>query len=174
MKKYLATTISEYDKLNENIKIIDNILDKIGKDGKDSLSYDEREFLKQYKNGNINNDLEKWLLNNDDITFNDNGKKLLYDEFEEDEDIFYNREKLKKVISKHLNKKPFTNNADWGGDYVWNINSNSNFEGVFFYLGDDELCILKRTFIDDEYQDEIIKIITNTKELYNSLLTTKK
>jgi hypothetical protein len=178
LRKFIATTILEYlneqQILNENLHLIDNILDKISKMGKHSLSYDEKVYLKQYRDNNINLDLEKWLLSNDDYTFDNNGNKLLYDEFEDEEDIFYNYDKLKRVISKHLMKKPFTNNADWGGGYVWNVNSGNNFEGLFLYLGDDDLVLLKREVVDDEYQDETIKTITNKREFYNVLLWIEK
>jgi hypothetical protein len=178
LRKFIATTILEYFNeqqiLNENLHLIDNILDKINKMGKHSLSYDEKVYLKQYRDNNINLDLEKWLLSNDDYTFDNNGNKLLYDEFEDEEDIFYNYDKLKRVISKHLMKKPFTNNADWGGGYVWNVNSDNNFEGLFLYLGDDDLVLLKREVVDDEYQDETIKTITNKREFYNVLLWIEK
>jgi hypothetical protein len=91
------------------------------------------------------------------------------DEFNKDEDIFDNRGKLIRVITKHLKKKPFTNNADWGGGYVWNIIGNDNYTGTFLYLGDNELTILKRTEVGEEYQDKQIKSISNSKELYKFL-----
>ena len=78
---------------------------------------------------------------------------------------------MKRVISKHLKKKPFTNDADWGGGYVWNLKTNDNFTGTFLYLGDDELVVLKRMLVDDEYNDEEIKKITNSGELYNFFLS---
>ncbi len=178
LRKFIATTIREYlneqQILKENIQLIDNILDKINKVGKNNLSYDERIYLKQYNDKKINLDLENWLFSDDENTFDNMGNKLLFDEFKDDEDIFYNYEKLKRIISKHLNKTPFTNNADWGSGYVWNINSNNNFEGVFFYLGDDELVIIKRETVIDEYQDKTIKTIETPKELYDSLLWVEK
>jgi hypothetical protein len=178
LKVFVKNIIREYvnqrNVLNENTELIDNILDKINKSGRSNLSYDEREYLKQYNNNNINIDLENWLLNDDDSTFSKYGEKLLYDEYEQDEDIFYNYEKLKRVLTKHLKKTPFTNNADWGGGFVWGVKTTSNSEGIFFYLGDDELVLLKRKIINDEYQDQIIKTITNTKDLHNSLLWINK
>lgn len=160
--------------LKENSQLIDQILDKINKKGQRNLSSDERDFLSQYNSGRVNDELENWLLSNKESTFNSEGKKLLYDEFEEDEDIFYNEEKLKRVLSKHLGKKPFTNNADWGGGFSWNVKSNNNFIGVFYYLGDDELVVLNRESDEDGYEDEVLENITNTKELYRSLVKYKK
>lgn len=178
LEKFIKTTVLKYLKeqlsLNENENFVDIILDKIGKEGKQSLSYDERVYLKQYTNKKVNPNLEEWLFSEDDDTFDINGKKLLFDQYSDNEDIFYNQDKLKRVISKHLNKSPFTNNADWGGGYVWNVNSNDNFIGTFLYLDDDELIVLNRTLDDDEYDDDTIKYITNTKELYNYLASLNK
>jgi hypothetical protein len=167
LERFIRKTVRQF--LNENTKLVDEILDKINRNGKESLSADEKDYLKQYSDSNVNEELEEWLLSDDENTFSKKGEKLLYDEFEDDEDIFRNQEKLKRIITKHLNKKPFTNNSDWGGALVWNVKSNSNFEGEFFYLGDDELILLKRKLVDDEYEDEVIKDITTSKELYSSL-----
>jgi hypothetical protein len=164
-------TIKKY--LTENINYIDVLLDKINKSGKESLSADENLYLKQYNNQNIDRNLEKWIFSNDELTFDDNDNKLLYDEFEDDEDIFYNENKLIRIISKHLNKKPFTNNADWGGAFVWKIQGNDNFSGIFLVLDDNELIVIKRTTIDDQYDDEIMKNIYNSKDLYRFFLTLK-
>lgn len=176
MKIYeiVLNTVREY--LIENDQLINNILDKINKVGKENLSQDEKTYLNQYNKNIVNKDLENWLLNDDEDLLDITGKKILYDEFDEDEDIFYNIDKLKRVITKHIGKKPYTNNADWGGAYVWNIKSNDGFTGLFFYLDDEDedLVILKRTLIDDEYNDEIIKTIRNTKDLYRSILDYKK
>jgi hypothetical protein len=178
LKKFITTTIREYlneqQILNENINNVDQILDKINKHGQRNVSQDERTYLKQYNNNNINSDLEKWLFSDDENTFDSNGNKLLFDEFTDDEDILYNPKKLKRIITKHLNKKPFTNNADWGGGYIWNIKTDDNFVGTFLYLGDDELVVIKRTLIGDEYDDKEIKNITNSRELYSFLLSLKK
>lgn len=160
--------------INENMDLIDSILDKISEKGQSDMSYDERIYLKQYKEGNINKDLEKWLLSDDELTFDMNGDKLLFDEFAEDEDILYNKEKLKRIITKHLNKNPFTNNADWGDGYVWNLKSTGNFEGVFLYLGDDELVVIDRVLVDDEYQDKLIKSIDNSTDLYKLIKSLNK
>jgi len=99
---------------------------------------------------------------------------LFYDEYTGDEDIFSNDEKLKRVISKHLDKDPFTNNADWGGGYVWRLKSKDDFVGTFLYLGDNELVVLKRTLDGDRYDDEVIKYIDDSRELYNFIRTLYK
>lgn len=169
LRKTIINVLSE--DLNKNSKYIDIILDKINQYGKFSLTLDERRYLKQHNENDINPKLEEWLFSDDESTFDDYGNKLLFDEFEEDENIFNNSDKLKRIISKHLKKKPFSNNADWGGGYVWNIKSNNNFVGTFIYFGDDELVVLKRELDDDdEYNDEIIQQINDTKGLYSFLM----
>lgn len=156
--------------------LVNKILDKINQSGVSNLSFDERNYLKSYNENNINNDLKNWLNSDDDLTYDNDGNKLLYDNFEEDEDIFYNYEKLNRVISKTLNKKAFTNNADWGGANVWGIKTKDNFTGVFIYLrDDDDLVLLKRKLNKDEdYEDEVISTITSTKELNSLFLKIKK
>ena len=151
------------------ISLIDKILDKINKVGLSNLSFDERIYLNQYKENKINQGLENWLNSNEDDTYDENGNKLLYDEFEENEDIFNNYVKLKRVISKILNKQSFTNNADWGGADVWGIKTNDNFTGLFIYFGEDnDLVLLKRSLNEEEdYENEVIKTITNNMELNN-------
>ncbi len=156
--------------------LVDIILDKINKEGKFSLSYDERTYLDQYSNNKVDKGLEQWLLNDEEETFYDD-KKTLYNEFEDDEDLFNNREKLIRIISNSLNKKYFTNSADWGGGYAWNIKTNDNFLGTFLYLSNDndELFLLKRTLInEDEYNDEILQNIQTSRDLYKVLRKIKK
>lgn len=154
--------------------LVNKILDKINRLGLSNLSLDERIYLKQYNENEIDSNLESWLNSKEDHTYDNDEKKLLYDEFEDDEDIFYNYEKLNRVITKVLNKKPYTNNADWGGASVWNVKTNDNFTGVFIYLGDDDLVLLKRNINEDEeYEDEVINTVTNTNELNSMFLKIK-
>lgn len=175
-KLFIETTVKEFlaenRLLKEDTQLVDTLLDKMNTGGRDSLSSDERTYLRQHSSTNINKNLENWLLSDDESTFNDKGDKLLYDEFEEGEDILYNEDKLIRVISKQLRKAPYSDNASWGGGKVWNIgNSNDNFVGTFLYLGDDELVMLKRKLVDgDEYEDTDVKDIRTTRELYNVLL----
>jgi len=169
LRKLIEATIKDF--VNENEENVNKILDKVSQNGKESLTPDEKTYLEQYSDGDINPDLEEWLFSDDDNTFDVNGNKLLFDEFEEDEDIFQNTSKLKRVISNHLDKKPFTNNADWGGGYVWNLKKDDDFTGTFLYLGDDELVVIKRRLVGDEYNDEELKYITNSRELYKFLLS---
>lgn len=169
LRKLIEATIKDF--VNENEENVNKILDKVSQNGKESLTPDEKTYLEQYSDGDINPDLEEWLFSDDDNTFDVNGNKLLFDEFEEDEDIFQNTPKLKRVISNHLYKKPFTNNADWGGGYVWNLKKDDDFTGTFLYLGDDELVVIKRRLVDDEYYDQELKSITNSRELYKFLLS---
>jgi hypothetical protein len=172
LRKIIETTIKEF--LNENEDNVNKILDKVYTDGRQSLTPDEKTYLEQYSDNNINPDLEEWLFSDDDNTFDFDGNKLFYDEFDEDDDIFYNKSKLKRVITKHLDKNPFTNDADWGGGYAWNLKTNDNFTGTFLYLGDDELVVIKRTLVGDKYNDEELKYITNSRELYNFFLSLRK
>lgn len=169
LRKLIENTIKEF--LNENEDNINKILDKINRDGKQSLTPDERTYLEQYSDGNVNPALEEWLFSDNYNTFDADGNKLLFDEFDEDEDILANISKLKRIISNHLDKKPFSNNADWGGGYVWNLKKDDDFTGIFLYLGDDELVVLKRRLVGDEYNDEELKYITNSRELYKFLLS---
>ncbi len=172
LRKIIETTIKDF--LNENEDNVNKILDKVYTDGRQSLTTDEKTYLEQYSDNNINPDLEEWLFSDDDDTFDLDDNKLLFDEFDEDEDIFSNEYKLKRVISKHLHKDSFTNNADWGGGYVWNLKNNDDFIGTFLYLGDDELVVIKRTLVGDKYNDEELKYITNSRELYNFFLSLHK
>jgi hypothetical protein len=173
LRKLIETTIKEF--LNENKENVDLLLDKINMHGKQSLTFDERTYLKQFNDNNINPELEEWIFSDDESTFDLAEHKLLFDEFEEDDDIFYNKSKLKRVITKHLGKKPFTNNADWNGGYAWNLKTNENFTGTFLYLGDDELIVIVREIDVDgsiiENDEEIIDDITNSRELYNFFLS---
>jgi len=168
LRKLIETTIKDF--LNENEENVNKILDKVNQNGRESLTPDEKTYLEQYSDNDIDPDLEEWLFSDNDNTFDSNGNKLLFDEFEDGDDIFYNTSKLKRVISNHLNKKPFTNDADWGGGYVWNLKKDDDFTGTFLYLGDDELVVLKRRLFGDEYNDVELKYITNSRELYKFLL----
>jgi hypothetical protein len=155
--------------------LIDKVLDRINKVGINNLSFDEKRYLEQYNSNTIEPKLESWLITTEDLTFNENEDKLLFDEFENDEDIFYNYNKLKRVISKVLNKKSFSNNADWGGADVWGVNSDDGITGLFIYLGDDnDLVLLKRSLNQEEdYEDEVLETITNNKDLNNIFLKIK-
>jgi hypothetical protein len=172
LRKIIETTIKDF--LNENKENVDLLLDKINMHGKQSLTFDERTYLKQFGEDNIDPGLEEWIFGDDDRSYDTDDNKLFYDEFEEDDDIFYNKSKLKRVITKHLDKDPFTNNADWGGGYVWRLKSNDDFVGTFLYLGDDELVVIKRTLDGDRYDDEEIKYIDDSRELYNFIRTLYK
>jgi len=155
--------------------LIDQILDRISKSGKQSLSIDELSYLNQYKKGEFDKGLEKWLLDNSDETFGDNGEKLLYNEFEDGENLFWNRNKLIRVISNFLGKAPFSNNADWGGAHTWNIKGDDYFIGKFIYIGDDDIIdVVERSLIEDEYEDDILRTIRTPQELYKLFLDIKQ
>lgn len=177
LHSFITTTkLHNLKEVKKADSLVDKILDKINKVGIQDLSFDERNYLKQLNSIEDNNELESWLSNEDDHTFDERGNKLLFDEFENDENIFYNHEKLKRVISKLLNQNPFTNNADWGGALVWGVKTDDNFTGIFIYLGDDDdLVLLKRNLNEvDDYEDEVLKTITTNKELNRVMLKIKK
>jgi hypothetical protein len=167
----IIKTIKEFinSPVNENVALVNSILDKINKSGKSSLSHDELTYLDQFSTGKINRELEKWLMSKDDETYDYYGKKLLFDEFEEGEDLLYNTDKLIRIINRHLGKKPFSNNADWGGAKVWNLEGDSNYHGLFLVLGDDELVIIKRDLIGDEYSDDLVSTIETHMDLYKTI-----
>jgi len=167
--KHIKIAFTEYIKENINHSLIDTILDKINRVGIINLSSDEKDFLHQYNNGEIDTKLSTWLSSDDEYSFDINGNKLLYNEFEQDEDILYNIEKLVRVISSALNKKPQSNNADWGGAIVWKVGNND-----YIYLSDDELITMRREIVGDEYKDVVLNTMTNTDELYKELLRIKK
>ena len=158
--------------LVENSQLVDSLLDKINISGLSSLSSDERKYLNQLKNNEIDYNLEKWLLDDDEDTFDEDGNKLKYDEFDFDEYILTNESKLIRIINKFLDKKPFTNNADWGGNLVWPISGNK-FEGIFLLLGDDSVELIKRTLIDEDYYDEILMSAINGRQFYKILMKIK-
>lgn len=151
---------------NKYENLINDILDKINRNGIQDVTLDERKFLTQYNTNTVDNDLYDWLIDNEyTIDLNDN--KLKYDEFDLDEDIFYNTKKLIRVISNATKKKPFTNNADWGGGEVWEIDHNKD-SGYYIHLGDDSLIFMCRTIENTgEYHDNILRDIKTTKELYS-------
>jgi hypothetical protein len=93
------------------------------------ITPDERRYL----DDPTDEDLEKWIKSKSDYTFYDEDeehenyrKKLMYDEFEKDEDILYSKEKLYRIINKFLKVKPVTNNADWCGGYAWKLKSDGD------------------------------------------------
>jgi hypothetical protein len=122
--------------------------------------------LEQNSNGEIDNELCNWLITDNENTFNfENGKKLLYSDFEEGEDIFYNHKKLIRIISKHFGDPNIYNgSADWGGANVWSIKGD-RFYGTFIYFDDNEVCLLDRTF--DEKKDKNVDLeILKANETY--------
>jgi hypothetical protein len=168
LRKFISSRVKSY-LIESHSKdfLLNKILDKIHSNGLNNLSHDEKTYLKQLNDGNIDINLERWLLSDDEETFSyEDGHKLLYDEFESDEDLFYNYKKLIRVISKFFNKQPFSNSSDWGGSDVWSINSDDNFTGDFIVLMDDDLVLLNREIIDeDQYDDTVLYEINNVKDL---------
>lgn len=165
--RYIKESSSKYSDL------VDTILDKINRDGMQSLSLDERLFLSQYDSDTVDINLYNWLTDTD-MSIDSDGNKLKYDEFDEDEDIFQNNDKLIRVINKFTHKKPFSNNADWGGGRVWAIDSEDNINGRFIYLGDDELVYMLRKTVDGEYEDTIISNIRTVKDLHKTFVDISK
>ena len=159
-KKYFK---SLKDKINDKIK------------EQESLTADEKEYLRQLKYDEVDPELEFWLKTDDENTFEDENKekKLKFDEFDDDEDVLLNRKKTIRILNKHFGKS-FSNNADWGGAKVWPIDGDS-FVGRFIYYGDDELLYLKREKNDDdEYEDEVLETINNGKDFNKLVLKLKK
>ena len=134
LRKLIEATIKDF--VNENEENANKILDKVSQNGKESLTPDEKTYLEQYSDNDIDSDLEEWLFSDDDNTFDSNGNKLSFD-----------------------------------GGYVWNLKKDDDFTGTFLYLGDDELVVIKRRLVDDEYYDQELKSITNSRELYKFLLS---
>jgi hypothetical protein len=162
--KHIHTKLINYLK-ESNSSLIDTILDKVNKDGLLSLTFDERTYLDQNSNGNIDPELEKWLLSNDPLTLDYDDNKLPFDEFGESEDIFFNPKKLIRYVSKKFGDW-FSNNADWSGGKVWSLGDNH-----YIYYGDDDLVLLKRTLNeDDEYVDQEIIGAKDSKELDRLML----
>jgi hypothetical protein len=154
--------------------IMDEILDKINRAGIYSLSVDEATILQQNSTGQIDSNLLNWLNSDDEDTFDIDGKKLLYAEFLDDEDIFYNQNKLIRVISNTIGEpNKYNGSADWAGANVWTI-LGDKFYGTFIYLNEDDLCLLTRFFneVDEENVDTVIKSATDPKELYQLLMHT--
>ena len=85
LRKIISTAIKDF--INENRDNVDQLLDKINKDGKQSLTYDERTYLEQFSDNNIDPGLEEWIFGDDDRTYDVDGNKLLYDEYTSDEEI---------------------------------------------------------------------------------------
>lgn len=166
----IKITESQYNFIiNESKSLEDKIYDKIKKKGQSSLTPDEKKYLKQLTNKEVDYELENWLMDDDEDTFDENGNKLKFDEFDFDEDVLLNPKKTIRVLTKHFGK-PFSNNADWGGGKVWSL-QDDNYEGKFIYFGDDELVYLKRKINDeDEYEDDVLKTINDGRDLYKLIM----
>jgi hypothetical protein len=158
--------------LRESKSLEDKIYSKLKKQGKHSLTADEKEYLKQLTNKEVDSQLEKWLNDDDENTFDEDGNKLKFDEFDDDEDVLLNPKKTIRILNKHFGKS-FKNNADWGGAKVWSIDDD-NFVGRFIFYGDDELLYLKREMNDDEYEDDILETINDGKDFNKLVLKLKK
>jgi hypothetical protein len=158
-------------------ELIDKILEKINRHGINNLSIDETIVLKQHSTGNIDTELFDWILSEEEDTYDYCGKKLLFSEFEEGEDIFCNFKKMIRVLSNHFGiKNHYSGSADWGSANVWTINGDKYY-GLFIYYNKDEddLCLLKRTFDeskDENINEEIIKA-TDSTTFYRLLMKAK-
>jgi len=86
LRKLIEATIKDF--VNENEENANKILDKVSQNGKESLTPDEKTYLEQYSDNDIDSDLEEWLFSDDDNTFDSDGNKLSFDEFEDGDDIF--------------------------------------------------------------------------------------
>ena len=91
----IKITESQYNFIiNESKSLEDKIYDKIKKKGQSSLTPDEKKYLKQLTNKEVDYELENWLMDDDEDTFDENGNKLKFDEFDFDEDVLLNPKKL--------------------------------------------------------------------------------
>lgn len=170
----IIITENQFKLLLENKSLVDSILDKINRDGISSLTSDEKNYLKQLKNDEVDKGLEKWLLDDSDNTFDDEGNKLQYDEFDDDEYLFNNKGKLKRIITNFLGE-PFTNNSDWSGYLVWAIGDNE-LEGLFLIINnDDETVELidRKVIDDDDYDDDILMSAINGRQFYKIIMKIK-
>lgn len=79
----------------------------------------------------------------DDIDFEDDDEYV---------DFFDNHQKIYAELCKNFGKS-HGNDANWGGS-VWSILTKNNYEGIFIFLGDDDLVLLKREF-DEENEENI-------------------
>lgn len=90
--------INEYNDFKKSQQVLNFILDKMNKVGKNGLTPDENRFLEDYNKGIYNKKLGEWILE-------DHGE-LLFDEiiYNED-DIFYDEKRLIRSIEKIIDKK---------------------------------------------------------------------
>jgi len=121
-------------KLYEN-KVLDNILDIISNSGKESLTDDELNYLKQFSEDNIDIDLEKRLSINGGETFISKNNNI--------PDLTFTYENTEDFGDELIHKGKLTFN---GNDYfgVINCDGDGNFVSAEFYLNEP-----------DEYHDEM-------------------
>ena len=164
MKKFNYITESSEE-------LVNSILDKINKKGKFSLSYDERRYLNMYKDGNIDKELENWLLYGDNTDID--GNLILFDEFEVDEkDILFNDEKVIRILKKKFGKS-VGGTAEWADGFVFPLGGN-NF---LIYTDNLELEIVNRIYNEelDEYDYKVIyKAEDNYYSFYKALNVASK
>jgi hypothetical protein len=97
------------------------------------------------------------------------------DGFDADEgDSFGNNSFTFEYIKDRLGD-PFTNNADWGGAYVWNLQGGNKFEGTFLFFGDDDIVVLQRSSDDEgDYSDNILMQVNSFEDLQTVITKYKK
>jgi hypothetical protein len=145
---------------------MDKILDKIQHMGINSLSNDERDFLSQHSKGAVDADLERHVNSNSEVGF---------DEFGEDEDIFEDINKLKRVISKVFGPEHKYTSSDFSGRAVWRVSGDLD-DGIFIFISDsDEIELFHRKYNEDTEENEYNVLATSddTKSLYNLMLKAK-
>ncbi len=165
LKKIIKQIIKE--EFNNNDTLLNKLLDKINKEGKSALTTDEHEYLKQYNNNNIDKALENWLLDDSEDTINPNtNEKLMFNEFDFDEEVFYIKSKLKRIIKNHFGNPTFSPGADFDG-YAWK----TKYKNVYLFLGDDNLYLIKRLYNEDgDVEDnDILETIISGKDFYKAV-----
>lgn len=162
--------------MEENILNI--ILDKINKEGEDSLTFDERIFLKQHGEGSVNPELVDWLLDEDD-SYDNFGDKLQYYVFNRDElNPYQNIERTVNIINYNMGfDGEEHSDSDWGDSYVWLLKGDES-SGIFlvYDVETPEIAIVKRTVDDDMgvYNNTDMETSRTVKTFYGLIENAKK
>lgn len=162
------------------MEIIDKILDKINRYGTESLSSDEWSILQSHGSKANIEDLMDWVSDESDDTFDQDGEKLPFFYFNDDEvRPFDNEKRVINIISYNLNAKPIpTNQADWGDSVVWKIKKENDENGGIYLVYDlDESAVYLIKRISDYYEgvhnDTVMNRASNVKE-YKNLINKAK
>lgn len=159
-------------------KLLNIILDKINREGEDSLTFDERVFLKQHGEGSVNPELVDWLLDEDD-SYDNFGDKLQYYVFNRDElHPYQNIQRTVNIINYNMGfDGEEHSDPDWGDSYVWLLKGNES-SGIFLFYDVEtpEIAIVKRTLDDDMgvYNNTDMETSRTVKTFYGLIDNAKK